>query len=137
MAVTIETDTKITIQNISVEYCNLTSVKIVNYIFEYDYQPLVTSINNETIPRNIALFHNYPNPFNPKTIIKYKIQKTSHVDLILYNNLGQNINILYSGNQNPGTYNIEFDGSNLPSGIYYYKIITNDYSDIKKCLLLK
>jgi hypothetical protein len=91
----------------------------------------VKNINDE-IPLYYQLYQNYPNPFNPKTIIKYQIPKTQiknqKVKLVLYNSLGQLIYILVDKQQSAGTYEVEFDGTNYPSGVYFYTLKTHEVS---------
>ncbi|MEO6696085.1 MAG: T9SS type A sorting domain-containing protein [Ignavibacteria bacterium] len=84
----------------------------------------LTSINNSlsSTPNNFSLFQNYPNPFNPKTIIKYSIPTTQFTILKVYNALGKEVVTLVNQKQNAGSYQVEFDGEGLPSGIYFYRI---------------
>ncbi len=90
-----------------------------------------------TIPDKFELLQNFPNPFNPTTTIKYDLPQSSVVSIQIFNSLGEKIKTLYSGLQTSGSHEIVFDGSSLPSGIYFYQITTKDFSQIKKCLLLK
>lgn len=84
-----------------------------------------------------GLFNNYPNPFNPSTIIKYQLLKGGHVKLRVYDILGREVKILVDEFQTNGRYEIEFNGSNLPSGIYFYRLEANDFVDSKKMVLVK
>ena len=98
----------------------------------------VTSINNEVKqPIGFILSQNYPNPFNPTTKIEYSIPKTSFVRLKVYDILGREVAALVDEEKSVGSYNIEFNGSNLSSGIYFYKIQAGDYSLVKKMILIK
>lgn len=92
--------------------------------------------NGET-ELNYKLSQNYPNPFNPKTNISYSIPESSVVSLKIYDALGKQVIILVSGFKQPGIYTIQFDGSKLPSGIYYYKLRANNFTQIRKMLLIK
>jgi hypothetical protein len=84
------------------------------------------------------LFQNYPNPFNPTTNIKYQIANNSLVSLKVYDILGKEIATLVNSKQSPGTYEVSFEGSNLASGIYFYKLsVDNDQISIKRMTLLK
>ncbi|MGV8017155.1 MAG: T9SS type A sorting domain-containing protein [Ignavibacteria bacterium] len=83
------------------------------------------------------LYQNFPNPFNPITNIKYSIPDKSFVELKVFNVLGQEIKSLVSEFKNAGEYVVSFDASNLPSGIYFYKINYNKSCIIKKMLLIK
>ena len=90
-----------------------------------------------SIPCRFSLMQNYPNPFNPLTYIKYSIPRTDWVTLKLYNILGKEIKTLIHCTQPAGDYTIQFDASNLPNGVYMYKLETGQYSAIKKLTLLK
>ncbi|MEJ5263377.1 MAG: T9SS type A sorting domain-containing protein [Ignavibacterium sp.] len=80
---------------------------------------------------------NYPNPFNPATKIAYTLKEAGNVNIKVYNLLGQQVAELVNEMQQPGSYTIEFDGSNLPSGTYIYTLITNNYTESKKMILLR
>lgn len=99
----------------------------------------IVSINNFTniIPSKFSLSQNYPNPFNPKTIINYELPVKSFVKLRLFDLLGREVRKLVDEQQNSGTYHIDFDGSNLSSGIYFYQIITEGFADTKRMVLIK
>jgi photosystem II stability/assembly factor-like uncharacterized protein len=99
----------------------------------------VTFVNNisSEIPNKYSLYQNYPNPFNPNTNIKYQILKNEYVSLKVFNILGKEIATLVNEKQSPGTYEISFDGKDLSSGIYFYKLETNGFSDTKRMILLK
>jgi subtilisin-like proprotein convertase family protein len=90
-----------------------------------------------SVPVKFSLYQNYPNPFNPVTIIKYDIAKGSDVKLVVYDLLGREVKTLVSEFVNAGTYEISFDGSDLSSGTYFYKIIAGDYTEIRKMVILK
>jgi hypothetical protein len=95
-------------------------------------------INNEKlIPNEYRLNQNYPNPFNPNTVISYSLPSASYVKLVLYNTLGQTIKVAVNGFKNAGNYSINFNASNLPSGIYFYKLEAGQFSQIKKMMLIK
>ncbi|RPI18211.1 MAG: T9SS C-terminal target domain-containing protein [Ignavibacteriae bacterium] len=84
-----------------------------------------------------SLSQNYPNPFNPSTQIKFSIPKSSFVTLKIYDILGREIKELLNEFKEAGNYNVTFDGSNLSSGMYFYKLIADDYTDIKRMTLIK
>jgi len=88
-------------------------------------------------PVKFELYQNYPNPFNPTTTIQYSIPKAEHVTLKVYNELGQEAATLVNKDEQAGVYSAEFNGSNLSSGIYYYRINTGSFSEVKKLMLLK
>ena len=83
------------------------------------------------------LLANYPNPFNPETTIKFEIPENGRVKLGVYNIQGKEIAVLINDFRNAGTYSVSLNGSNLPSGIYFYKLEVNGYKATKRMLLLK
>jgi hypothetical protein len=89
------------------------------------------------IPSNYKLFQNYPNPFNPETKIKFDITKTGNTIIKIYDAAGAEIKTLINEQLQPGTYEAEWDGSNYPSGVYFYKFITSNFSETKKMVLIK
>jgi photosystem II stability/assembly factor-like uncharacterized protein len=95
------------------------------------------------IPEKFSLSQNYPNPFNPVTKIRFEVAKTefrsqeSEVKLTIYDILGREINILVNEQLQPGSYEVTFDGSNLPSGIYFYQLKAGEFVETKKLVLLK
>ncbi|MEZ4820950.1 MAG: T9SS type A sorting domain-containing protein [Ignavibacteria bacterium] len=97
-----------------------------------------TGINQITslIPEKYNLYQNYPNPFNPVTNIKFDIIKSNNVKVIVYDLLGKEVTVLLNEVLQPGSYKVDFDGSRLSSGIYY-KVVTNEFTDIKKMTLIK
>ena len=96
----------------------------------------VANVTNSTNPEKFTL-QNYPNPFNPTTTIKYNIPKASHVTLTVYNLVGQVVTLVNSKYQPAGIHTVQFDASNLPSGVYFYKLNTNTETMRKKMLLVK
>lgn len=90
-----------------------------------------------TIPDKYYLNQNYPNPFNPTTTIKYGLKKQSNVQLNIYDALGRLIRTLVNEKQNAGTYEVAFNGQELSSGIYFYRISTSEFVDTKKMILIK
>ncbi len=92
---------------------------------------------NELVSEKFYLYQNYPNPFNPNSKIKFQTSKFSHVKLTVFDILGKEIHTLVNGELSPGTYEADFDGSNSPSGIYYYRLNAGDYIETKKMVLLK
>jgi glycosidase len=126
------------------------------YVIYDGLDELTHVTKNEILNNNYSLSQNYPNPFNPTTRIKYKIPinvkrqtsnnvgtaqelslNTINVELKIYSLLGREIATLVNQKQKPGTYEVEFNGSHFPSGVYFYKIIVGDYSDVKKMMLMK
>jgi hypothetical protein len=90
-----------------------------------------------TVPNDFLLGQNYPNPFNAETVICYVLPVTCHIELCIYNLLGQKVAVLVSQQQSAGQQRVTFDGQNLPSGIYYYKLTAGTYTQVKKMLLIR
>jgi len=99
-------------------------------------------INNSSAVK-FELHQNYPNPFNPITNVKFQIPNSGFVKLIIYDNLGKEVVTLINEQLNPGTYEVDWDASNYPSGIYFYKLVQADpstslrVSETKKMILIK
>ena len=96
----------------------------------------------EAIPTEFALFQNYPNPFNPSTIIKYSIPKiinnqSSIINLKVYDILGSEVATLVNEQKKPGFYSVEWNASNIASGIYFYRIQAGDFIQTKRLILLR
>jgi hypothetical protein len=100
---------------------------------------LLTSDVNTTaiIPNAFALYQNFPNPFNPSTTIKFELPKSSHVSLAVYDILGREQSVLVNERRNAGVYEVKFDGSNLASGVYFYRLEAGDFVQTKKLLILR
>lgn len=96
-----------------------------------------TGISNNEIPRIFELSQNYPNPFNPVTTINYRIAKSGTVRLTVFDVNGKQVSLLISRFHKPGKYSIEFDGSSFASGVYFYRLETVEYADVKKMILIK
>jgi hypothetical protein len=92
---------------------------------------------SELIPASYSLEQNYPNPFNPTTNIRFSIPEAGLVTVKIFNILGQEVTTLVNGFKNAGTYNVDFNASNLSSGVYFYSISTQNYSSTKKMMLMK
>jgi photosystem II stability/assembly factor-like uncharacterized protein len=100
---------------------------------------IMLGINSESnkIPEQFSLSQNYPNPFNPVTVISYQLVVNSFATLKVYDLLGKEVVTLVNGKQQPGTYEVEFDGTNYPSGIYYYRLTTDNFNETKIMILVK
>jgi hypothetical protein len=90
----------------------------------------------EEIPNEYSII-NYPNPFNPTTVINYQLPVNGMVTLKIYDVLGKEIATLVNENKSAGYYNVEFNASGLPSGIYIYRLNANNFTESKKMLLMK
>jgi len=89
------------------------------------------------IPDKFNLYQNYPNPFNPVTNIKFDIQKNSFVKLKVYDIVGKEIAALVNENKSAGSYVVDFDATNLTSGVYFYRIETESFTETKRMVILK
>jgi photosystem II stability/assembly factor-like uncharacterized protein len=96
-----------------------------------------TGSNSSLIPDKFYLSQNYPNPFNPVTKIKFGLAKNSIVSLKIFDILGREIKTLVNTQMNAGEYIVDFNGSELSSGTYFYRLETNNFTDTKKLILLK
>lgn len=92
---------------------------------------------NYEIPRNYFLSQNYPNPFNPSTVISYGMPNSGNVKLTVYDMTGREVTVLVDDTKQPGIYSVNFNGTNLSSGIYFYKFETGEFSANKKMILIK
>jgi N-acetylneuraminic acid mutarotase len=103
------------------------------------YTEIIQSINIEggTVPEEYSLMQNYPNPFNPNTTIRFSIPVVSNVTLEVFNAVGEKIGVLVSEELSAGTYNYDWKVKGLTSGIYFYRLSTENYSESKKMILLK
>lgn len=102
------------------------------------YNMTATGITGEiSNPGNFSLSQNYPNPFNPSTVISYEIAKAGMVTLKIYDILGKEVMTLVNENQNSGKHSVNFNGSSLSSGLYYYSLESDNFKDTKKMLLIK
>jgi len=90
-----------------------------------------------SVPSDYALEQNYPNPFNPTTNIRFSIPQANHVTLKVYNMLGQEEATLVDNFKNAGTFKVNFDATNLPTGTYFYSISAGSFNSIQKMLLIK
>lgn len=107
----------------------------------YKYNPTgsITEVNSsvDLLPNTFALFQNYPNPFNPNTRIQYSINSREFVSLKVYDVLGDEIAALVNEEKSAGTYEVEFKGSQLSSGMYFYNLTSGSFSETKKMILMK
>ncbi len=95
------------------------------------------SILSTVVPDKFNLENNYPNPFNPQTVIKFDVAKMQNVKIVIYDAVGREVNQLVNERLQPGKYSATFEAANFASGIYYYKMIAGDFIQTKKMLLIK
>jgi hypothetical protein len=107
------------------------------YLNSFGGSPIGITQTSTEVPGKFTLYQNYPNPFNPSTKIKFSVPKSANITIIIYDNLGRELTTLLNEQLSAGTYDAEFDGTKYASGVYYYKLITNDYTDAKKMLIIK
>ena len=110
-----------------------------SWLIEITYQDFIGIIHNATIPSKYYLAQNYPNPFNPVTVIEYGLLKKGFVSIVLYDVTGKEVAQLINSPQDAGTYKIDINSEDysLSSGIYFYKISVNNFSEVRKMVLLK
>jgi thiol-disulfide isomerase/thioredoxin len=108
----------------------------INQVAVFDTITSVSQLGSE-IPDKYELYQNYPNPFNPETVIKFDIPKAGIVKLAIFNILGEQVDVLHDGFLNYGRFESSWNASSLPSGVYFYKLETEDFVSIKKLVLLK
>ncbi len=113
---------------------------LAEYDWGIDYSTLVyveDHTDDSSIPKRFSLYQNYPNPFNPGTTIKYSIPDQGLVTLNIYDILGSHVASLVNNEQLQGNHEVDFDGSKLSSGIYFYTLKVNNFIQSKKMLLIK
>jgi hypothetical protein len=99
--------------------------------------PVGIGNNGNSIPNVYTLNQNYPNPFNPVTKINYSVAKQGLVSMKVYDILGREVTTLVNEVKSPGYYIVDFDGSNLSSGVYFYRLNINGFTDVKRMMLIK
>jgi hypothetical protein len=114
-------------------YVKMDSTTVLNV----KLRPISTGISGNETPLNFMLSQNYPNPFNPVTSIKYQIASNSNVKLVVFDILGKEVITLVNEKQNAGDYEVKFDAGKLSSGIYFYKLTSENFSDVKSMILIK
>lgn len=110
-------------------------LKQIDFDGKYEYSSIVEVIVK--VPAAFVLHQNNPNPFNPLTTIKYEIPITSHVNLKIYDLIGNEIDVVVNEQQNPGMYSVNLNGESLVSGVYFYQLVCGPFSQTKKFILMK
>jgi hypothetical protein len=110
-------------------------LKQIDYSGTYAYSSITEA--DVKAPVEFGLSQNYPNPFNPSTMINFTLAKSGNVSLKVYNLLGQEVRSLMSGFKEAGSYNVNFNAAGLNSGLYFYKLETESFSQVRKMTLLK
>lgn len=111
-------------------------IHFYNYVPE-EYQPVRVGTKAEELPAKVRLAQNYPNPFNPRTTIQYTLPRSMHVNLALFDILGRKVMTIVDDVVGAGTHSVELDGSTLASGLYLYRLQTEDATRARQMLLLK
>ena len=108
-------------------------------VYKRPLSEMVTAVQQKgpNVPATFSLLQNYPNPFNPTTVISYQLPVTGQVTLEVYDMLGREIATLVNDRENAGSYSVKFDGSKLASGVYFYRIVADNYVATRKMALLK
>lgn len=136
---------------------DINNARIINYFFNYSAlvdrieakkllqnsiynligDPVSVFGSNEITPTAYMLSQNFPNPFNPETILEFTISDWVYTSLIVYNSLGIEVAVLVNERKSPGKYSVKFDGTNYPSGIYFYELTADNFSQRRKMCLIK
>lgn len=99
--------------------------------------PTAIGDQSPSIPDRYEVSQNYPNPFNAQTAIEYSLPQDAHVKIVIYNLLGQNVETLFNGNQTAGIHQVTWDASEVPTGVYFYRMETGEFTQTRKMLLAK
>jgi hypothetical protein len=98
---------------------------------------VIVGTQTTEVPTAVALNQNYPNPFNPATMVSYALPATADIALTVFDVTGRQIRVLASGRQPAGTYEVTFDASRLPSGIYFYRLEAGSFTETKSMMVLR
>jgi hypothetical protein len=93
--------------------------------------------HSNQIPAQFSLGQNYPNPFNPTTTIDYELPITNYVRLVVNDILGKEVSVLVNEKQSAGSYKIEWDANNYPSGVYFYRLVSGNFALTKTMMLVR
>ncbi len=135
----------ISVEGVSLRLQDAVDGSIINTVVKdgSSYQLTNSNVNllkvgsESVIPNEFSLEQNFPNPFNPTTTIKFAIPEVSNVKLTIYNALGQKVAELVNSTLEVGSYSFNWDASNVASGLYFYELNTNNFSSVKKMMLMK
>lgn len=120
-------------------YYGLRSSDEMQFLFFIAYGDSPTEVREvlSTTPQQFRLEQNYPNPFNPTTEIRYQTSEVSHVTLKVFDLLGREIAMLVNGQMQPGSYSVEWNAANQPSGLYFYRLTAGTTTLARKALLIR
>lgn len=118
---------------------NLFAAAWTGAVWRRPLSDMITSVELESVwmPREFLLQQNYPNPFNPSTTIRYLVPMQSRVTLKVFDVLGRELTTLVNGIEEPGEKSVQFDGSNISSGMYFYELQAGEFVQARKFLLLR
>ncbi|MFH1194674.1 MAG: carboxylesterase family protein [bacterium] len=128
------------------EYSHVSEMTSIGFIDELPTQKIISFIENNILPvennfasftGEFALYQNFPNPFNPVTVISFQLPVVSKVQLKVYDILGNEVAKLINETKEPGIYKIKYDGGGLPSGIYFYALYLDRFKEVRPMVLLK
>ena len=130
-------------ENVCVAGRTYSASNLEDYLtIKYSQTTGIQNISSE-MPENFSLHQNYPNPFNPSTTIVYDVKgsinsgKLSKVNLTVYDALGKEVTVLVNQIQSPGRYSVEFNAKDLSSGLYYCRLMSDDFAETRKMLVNK
>ena len=106
-------------------------------LFKYNFAYIGIRQISESVPEHFALYQNYPNPFNPSTKIMFELPVSSDVILKVYDVTGREVYKITGSEKRPGMYTVDFDGSNLASGVYFYSLTAGNFSQVRKMVILQ
>jgi hypothetical protein len=115
----------------------LADVSYANTETKYTDNTVTITVPENDIPTEFALEANYPNPFNPRTVISFQLSAISDVNLSIYDMNGKKVATLVNGSKSAGYYTVDWNASQYSSGIYFYRLQTNGFVDTKKMVLMK
>ena len=117
-----------------VHYCE----SLKQYLYKEDFKHFISLVKREiSVPSEYSLFQNFPNPFNPETEITFYLPEFTRVSITIYNLLGEVVDILIDSELNAGYHGITWNASSKTSGVYFYRLMAGDFTDMKKMLLIK
>jgi len=119
------------IQNVTITNGNLPNIN-----FDFG-SPIGIEPISTLVPSNFKLYQNYPNPFNPETKIKFDIPKDGNVKIVIYDIMGREVKKIADENVKAGSYSVNWNAADYSSGLYFYELITNDFIETKKLILIK
>jgi hypothetical protein len=100
-------------------------------------EPVGIQPSSTIIPETFSLHQNYPNPFNPTTTIRFDVRTSGNVSLKVFDVLGREVEVIVNEYLKSGSYSVQFSGENLPSGVYYYELRAESFSETKRMMLVK